>query len=277
MSTPTPDWQRASDLEGAWSHVRWYIEATVHQPTLMILACNSARDEATLRDRVGYLARRLQWPLDEVGAEALDEWAGKHLPYDGIVWFALRTASDDLLAHCLTVLNRLRTRLAHTGAGCVVLAGDGRLVDATVREAPDLWSTRTLVHRVQTSPTTEGGPAAEHASESPDASPDDDPWRHDLWSPPSLTVPVEYRNDELVDLIASLEGVYRALPGDLARAARLLDAAGSSSKTEAGVFGVMIGLARMYLLGAAPDRDVDALAQTAARAIAHASELPLSR
>jgi hypothetical protein len=241
--------------------------------SVVFIVCFTARDEALLRDRTAFLADRLGEKLADSDPAALPQWVLDHIPFDGVAWLSLRTATDDTVVRCLHILNHIRTTLARPGAGCVVIVGDGRLSGLALREAADLWSVRSFTLYVEAD--TAGTEASSLDKPGPQPSADTqsavDGWRRHAWSPPSLTLPRSLRSPAIIDLIATLNRVYRALPDDPDEADRWLGEAESADGADRGLPGALIALASGYV--AAVRGTPDGLAEAFSRAANQAATL----
>jgi hypothetical protein len=243
---------------------------------VVFLACETADDEATLRERAQFLAQRVEWPFMAIDANVFLPWAPTSLPFDGVLWLALRDASADLALRSLHLLNHVRSRLAQSGGGCLVIAGEAKLSQLAMREAADLWSIRAFADYVGAEPPDGRVPLADgvpitgvrrvEEAEKP---------RGIAWSPPGLNIPTMYRTETTAEWAKALDLVYLALPGNPDLGAKRLAAARVVVSPDDPLGKALLALAAMHVASAREDGD--AVAQAVNQAVDNALQLRQDR
>ena len=208
-------------VDHAWSDLRYHLEWTRNEPTVVIVAAQTRAQTQDLKERAALWCRRVHESWTEPEPEQLlNAWLSRHLPVPGVLFLDLW--DDQVRRRVLHALNEMRIRLARPGGGCVMVCGSIALLGEASREAADLWSIRSLTCVIGTSSgeLMDRPKRREEDDRSRSVGANDGSRYRSAWS---ITVPPDQRTPELAVTIRETDRARRLLPTEPWRAREILD------------------------------------------------------
>ena len=208
-------------VDHAWSDLRYHLEWTRNEPTVVIVAAQTRAQTQDLKERAALWCRRVHESWTEPEPEQLlNAWLSRHLPVPGVLFLDLW--DDQVRRRVLHALNEMRIRLARPGGGCVMVCGSIALLGEASREAADLWSIRSLTCVIGSSSgeLMDRPKRREEDDRSRSVGANDGSRYRSAWS---ITVPPDQRTPELAVTIRETDRARRLLPTEPWRAREILD------------------------------------------------------